>query len=145
MDILASILAYLGCVTGIVCALAISLMVYVSPPGQPAAVKPTVATAASAVKVTTIVAQAKPAPKVEPKVDKSEKTDRRDIHVASTAPEAAPDTAAAAPQQTISLTRRKAQISRAQFYRRVVEEQRLKRLAYQQNPDFEARFLGYAD
>jgi hypothetical protein len=130
MDILAPIFAYLGCVAGIVCALAISFMVYVSPPGQTTANKPNVATAASPLKVTTI-AQAKAAPKA----------DRHDTHVAS----AAGDAAAPPPPTVAFSARHRAQISRAQYYRRLVEEQRLKRLAYQQNPEFEARFLGYAD
>jgi|SRR5271156_5725217 len=132
MDIVASIFAYLGCVTGIVCALALSFMVYFSHPDQPAAnINHTVATAsAGAPKVTTIV-QANPAPKAE----------QKDARIASS------DAAtASAPRATVRVSaRHKVQLSRAQYYRRLVEEERARRWAYQQDPDFEARFLGYAD
>jgi hypothetical protein len=34
---------------------------------------------------------------------------------------------------------------RTQYFRRLVQEERAKRWAYQQDPSFENRFLGYAD
>jgi hypothetical protein len=143
MDILAAIFAYLGCVTGIVCALALSFTIYFSPHDHSAGVNPVSAVNGGtiALKVappkapaTTVaqVAPAAPAAKAEPQA------------VASAEPAAAATSKAGEPIAQ-SLTRRKALASRAQTFRRVVEEQRARRFAYQQDPDFEARFLGYAD
>jgi hypothetical protein len=47
------------------------------------------------------------------------------------------------PQPTA--THAKALAVRAQKWRRFVQEERARRWAYQQDPDFESRFLGYAD
>lgn len=126
MDILGSMLAYLGCVAGIVGALVISFIVYFSPPAHSTNIKhaiamvarPSVAKADQRTHIVTIVAQSTTTPQT------------------ATAP---PPTAVAAS------ARPKAQSSRAQAMRRLVEEERAKRWAYQQDPDFETRFLGYAD
>jgi cytoskeletal protein RodZ len=62
MDILASMLAYLGSVTGIVAALAISFVVYFSPSHHATAIKHAAATAAHSNSLTvTTIAQTKPA------------------------------------------------------------------------------------
>jgi hypothetical protein len=148
MDILAGIFAYLACIGGLLGALAISFMLYVSPHGHGQNVQQAAATGRSitASHVTT-VAQAKPAAqaKLAAKGDKSDKGEQpKDPHVASSvAPEATP--AATPTNPAISLRHKTQLASRAQNYRRLVEEQRARRWAYQQDPDFEARFLGYAD
>jgi hypothetical protein len=135
MDILAAMLAYLGCVTGIVAALAICFVVYFSPIHHAAATKHIAAAHSNALSVTTI-AQAKAA----------SMTDQHDASVAAAKtdkldPAVQPASAGPAP---VSI-RRKTQLSRTQYYRRQVQEERARRWAYQQDPDFEARFLGYAD
>jgi hypothetical protein len=151
MDILASMLAYLGCVSGIVCALVLSFVVYFSHPDRSAAhinhpvatanaaVRPVATASAAVAKVTTIAqvnpAQVNPTPKAEPK----DAPKNASVALSDT-------TTAAAPRATVPVsTRHKVQLSRPQHYRRLVEEERARRWAYQQDPDFEARFLGYAD
>ena len=135
MDILASMLAYLGCVTGIVAALAVSFVVYFSPVHH-AAMKHTAATAAhsSALRVTTI-AQAKLVSTAD-QHDTSVTPANTDKVETAVQPASVPAPVA---------VRRKIQLSRTQYYRRLVQEERARRWAYQQDPDFEARFLGYAD
>jgi hypothetical protein len=125
MDILASMLAYLGCVTGIVGALAISLFVFFSAPGQQIVPNSTLAVAAkpSAVQ-TAAVTGARPA---------STST------VAKIELARASKIAANTPKTQVSAT----QVSAAPH--RLVQEERARRFAYQQDPAFEARFLGYTD
>jgi hypothetical protein len=147
MDILASMLAYLGCVTGIVAALVMSFFVFFSTPDQPAVPKHTVALASKASasrpgeskvamsSATATAADATPASKLGPKIGPMA------AGVASGAPKAetVPQAASAAH------LRPRAQIGRAQYLRRLVQEERARRWAYQQDPDFDSRFLGYAD
>jgi len=134
MDILASMLAYLGCVTGIVAALAVSFVVYFSPLHHAAAMKRVAGAVAhsSALRVTTI-AQAKLV----------STTDQHDTSVTLAKTDKA-ETAVQSATASVAV-RRKTQLSRMPYYRRLVQEERARRWAYQQNPDFEARFLGYAD
>jgi hypothetical protein len=136
MDIIASMLTYLGCVTGIVAALAISVVVYFSPSHHAAAMKHAAATAAhsSALGVTTI-AQATPA----------STTDQHDASVTPAKTDKLDPAVQPASTPAPVSVRRKTRLSRTQYYRRLVQEERARRWAYQQNPDFEARFLGYAD
>jgi hypothetical protein len=124
MDILASMLAYLGCVTGIVGTLAISLFVFFSTPSQlqtiPTKSSHTISAKPSALK-TSAGADTKPSP--------TSGVARVEI---AHPPKIAADALA------------KTQIAPEQL-RRLVQDERARRFAYQQNPDFEARFLGYAD
>jgi hypothetical protein len=139
MDIIASMLAYLGCVTGILGALAISFFVVFSSPDQPTmpistvamTAKPSVAKAATVAAVTA----KPPAPKIA----------QVDSHPTSLGPkrEIVPQAATGRTASAINV-RQKTQLWAAQV-RRQEQEQRARRWAYQQNPDFEARFLGYAD
>lgn len=133
MDILASILAYLGCVAGIVGALLISFTVLFSTPGQ----LPN--TAPIAAKQSTAMA-AKPA---APKVTTASVASPAAQPVARSGGAATAAQAAAPPKTTIA--RSKILATRAQKWRRFVQEERARRWAYQQDPDFESRFLGYAD
>jgi hypothetical protein len=125
MDILASMLAYLGCVAGIVGALALSFTVLISAPGKPANIKHPLAMAAKqSVLKTAAAPQAKPSAPV----------------ISTVAQRVAlPETPVA------TAVRQKAEASRTQTLRRQVQEERARRWAYQQDPEFEARFLGYAD
>ena len=138
MDIIASMLAYLGCVTGILGALAISAFVVFSPPHQPATPAHTLAMTAkpSVAKATFVtVAAPKPAPEIV----------QADDHDASLGPKLAP-----VPQTTVGRTasaagvRKKTQLAAAAL-RRQAQEQRARRWAYQQDADFGTRFLGYTD
>lgn len=132
MDILASMLAYLGCVAGIVGALVLSFTVFISSPGtikHPG--KHRVAmTAKQSVLKTAAAPQAKPTAKLE-----------QGAPVASSVAQSTP-----VPQTTVAASaRQKTAVTRAEYLRRNVQEERARRWAYQQDPDFEARFLGYAD
>jgi hypothetical protein len=133
MDIIASILAYLGCVTGVVAALAISFMVYFSPVAQPASAPHAVALAAKS-----LPAKSPPTKTVAEAEQKTVPTHPNN----RVAPLAKNDaTPAAVPTSDV---RQKTKMSRAQW-NKLVQNERARRLAYQQDPDFEARFLGYAD
>jgi len=126
MDILGAMLVYLGSVTGIIAALAISGVLYFSPSHHATPLKQSVAM---------IVQQSKrqetrAAPSVAQSVPPLQSTVAQSVPPPQTA-------AAAAPLQV--------QAMRAQYLRRIVQEGRAKRWAYQQDPSFENRFLGYAD
>jgi hypothetical protein len=137
MDILASILAYLTCVAGIVGAFAVSIFVVFSTPDRPAIPQHSAATAG--------VSTLKTAALVE-----ATKTDKSAVNyvVSTTQKRETPPPAAAAQTASQKLAaidaRQKTKISRAQW-RQVVQQERSRRLAYQQGSDFETRFLGYAD
>jgi hypothetical protein len=133
MDILAAILAYLGCVAGLVGALAIAFTVLVSAPDQPPSAAPVVARQSAAM-------AAKPAaPKVTMASAARPATQpiARPHGAATVTPEATPTPPTAAHAKALAV--------RAQKWRRFVQEERARRWAYQQGPDFESRFLGYAD
>ena len=124
MDIIASILAYLISVTGVIAALAISFVVYFSPPDQRAA---------------NVVAAAKPPlfdMAVPAEIKGLKQTDLRTASKAEQAKPALPGVALDAQQ--------KPQTSREQL-RRLVDEERAKRFAERANTDFETRFLHYDD
>jgi hypothetical protein len=134
MDILASIFAYLSCVTGIIGALSISVMVVFAPPN---------AAAPANVTQTAIIKQTTAKPNVNAKSDKlaSDK-------LAAEEPAGAVTTVAQStrtpPTPKPGAARSKVP-TRAEYLRRLVQEQRARRWAYQTDPDFESRFLGYAD
>jgi hypothetical protein len=136
MDILASILAYLGCITGIIGALAVSLFLVLAPPhARTAAPAPTAVLAAQAsneatstISSNTITANTAPTPKADP--------------VATVAQGA--NTATSEKRTAGAPPKTKTRLSRAQ-QRRIVQEERARRWAYQQDDDFETRFMSYAD
>jgi hypothetical protein len=144
MDIVAPILAYLTCVTGIVGAFVVSFFVVFSTPEQAAIPQHSAAiVSVSTLKTATLAEAKKPAAK-DGQADKLTVN-----YVANTQKrEAAPQQAAAdqtASQKLAAIdARQKTKISRAQR-RQTVQQERTKRLAYQQGADFETRFLGYAD
>jgi hypothetical protein len=128
MDIIASLLAYLGCVTGIVGALAISFFVAFSPPRLEVPAHHAMVTATSRPPVvSTVAAAAAEAKPTSAAVQRDEKLAQHE-----TAPRPAPD------------IRQKARMPRAEA-RRLVQEERARRWAYQQDSNFDSRFLGYAD
>jgi hypothetical protein len=157
MDIVAPVLAYLTCVAGIVGAFAVSFFVVFSSPKPPVIAQQSAAVvSASAAKPAAIADLKKPVLKgttadnpavnhvaqvtqkrEEPTQTASARTARAPASPAS-APTAAPQKLAAGDPHP------KAKISRAQW-RELVQQERHRRLAYQQDADFESRFLGYAD
>jgi hypothetical protein len=127
MDILASMLAYLVSVAGIIAALAISFVVYFSTPDQQPPMP------------ANVVAAAKP-----PLFDMAAPAEVRglkqtDLRAASKAEQAKPSLPAVALD-----AQQKPQTSRAQL-RLLVDKDRAKRLASRANTDFETRFLHYDD
>lgn len=132
MDILASILAYLGCMTAVVAAMAISLAAFLSAPDQVPNVAPKQSIAITAKpgapKVITTAVAKEPA-----KLDQ----ELRGSSIAAQHTTSASTKAASARSKMLA--------ARAQKMRRFVQEERARRWAYQQDPDFDARFLGYAD
>jgi acyl-CoA synthetase (AMP-forming)/AMP-acid ligase II len=132
MDIIASMFAYLGCVTGIVGALVVSFYVYFATPGQTAARMQTASVAVTLDAGKTGALKTSPpnsaaASHLKPVITVAQRTEN--------APGTAPIAADA---------RQKGQSSTAQL-RRLAQEQRAKRWAYQQDPSFESRFMSYAD
>jgi hypothetical protein len=147
MDIIASILAYLTCVAGIVGAFLVSFyLVFATPSGPIIAEHRTAVANTAPLKVAAV-----PMPKTSGA--KGDRLDKREGNYATTvskhADRKALVTRAAAErmsrrQNLASAARQKGQISRAQW-RWLVEQERARRLAYQQSSDFESRFLDYAD
>jgi hypothetical protein len=127
MDILAAMLAYLGCVTGIVGALAISFYVYIAPPRQAAVPMQTAALAVKANDIKTGASKSPASTHLKPVITIAQRTQ-----------DAAPTVPVAAD------VRQKGQLSHAEL-RRLAQEQRAKRWAYQQDSSFESRFMSYAD
>ena len=153
MDILAPVFAYLTAVAGIVGAFVVAFSVVVTAPKQPAIEQH------SAAIVSVTAPKAVPAADLRPSVDAAKPalktaSDNQPVnHVAATTQkrEAAPQPAAAAKaapgvsqKPAVAEVRSKGKITRAQW-RQIVQQERSRRLAYQQGADFESRFLGYAD
>ena len=142
MDILASIFAYLVCVTGLVGTLVISFVIFFSPPKLhgPASL-PAVA----------LVAKALPgeAAKASPvtTIAGIKQTEERDPAAFTTG---RPDTAkafATEPNRSRAIAddvRQKPLHSRTHL-RRLADKARAKHLAYRERSSFEARFLGFDD
>ncbi len=152
MDILAPVFAYLTCVAGIIGAFVVSFYVLLAPPAQrPIAPRVAAVESVSATKgdllakkpvshraiVETAVNHAASAQTTQ----KREDTRHR---VARAAPAETRAAAGASPKLAANDPRAKGKITRAQW-REMVQQERNRRLAYQQNADFESRFLGYAD
>ncbi len=144
MDIVASILAYLGCMAGVVGALLISFSVFFSAPNVPQRVAGANGqTAATAAKTAT------PKPAIAAAKIPAQQSGRGASVVSTIAQNTTPQNTTsqkttAAPAPSVS-AHSKVVAARAQKMRRFVQEERARRWAYQQDPDFEARFLGYAD
>jgi hypothetical protein len=123
MDILASMLAYLVSVVGIIAALVVSFVIYFATPDRPPPVSPphVVGTATRP----SLVDMASAA-----ELKKASEIKSTDAHDAP--PPIAPD------------VRQRSSKSRAQL-RRLARLDRARRLAYRQSADFETRFLHYDD
>lgn len=146
MDILGPVFAYLTCVVGIVGAFVVSFFLVFSAPNGAAIPQPGTAIVSMTASKSDMLADAKkPALKSAP-------TDNSAVnHVAATTqkreatlPTKTPPQINAAQKLSAFDARTKGKISRAQW-RTMVAQERSRRLAYQQNSDFNSRFLGYAD
>jgi hypothetical protein len=156
MDILAPVFAYLTAVAGIVGAFVVAFSVVVSAPKQPvieqhsaAIVSATAPKAAPAADLRPSVDATKPAlrtaPDNPPVNHAAATTQKREGAPQQTAAaKTAPAPLAATQKPAVAEVRSKGRITRAQW-RQIVQQERSKRLAYQQGADFESRFLGYAD
>jgi hypothetical protein len=136
MDILAAMLVYLASLSGIIAALSISFFLYFSPPHQatpPEHIKQSVAL---------VVQQTAPKlPLLPQHANAGAATEQQEAQaVPSGAQSMPPQQKAAAASSPLQV-----QAMRAQYLRRMIQEERAKRWAYQQDPSFENRFLGYAD
>jgi len=129
MDILASILAYLGCVTGIATAMAMSCAILLSTPDQPVSSKPAIAMVA------------KPS---MPKTATTAKPQATGAEMAARVPPHGPAATVVAQTPRSADDRQKPQMTRANL-RRMVQVERARRWAFQQDQGFETRFLSYAD
>jgi hypothetical protein len=140
MDILASMFAYLGCVTGIVGTLALSFYLFFAAPNQAQthsiamAAKSDVFGKSDRLRIAS-AAQAKPDANVA----------HADTHVVSRVASQDASNVATTDASPATAAPKKAQLARASLLRRLVQEDRARRWAYQQDPSFETRFLGYAD
>jgi hypothetical protein len=160
MDLLAPVFAYLTFVAGIVGAFVVAFSVVVSAP------KSTAIEQHSAAIVGAPPPKAAPAADLRPTVDAAKpvlktaadnptvnhvaaNTQKREAApqqatAAKTPSATAPSPLAATQKPVVAEARSKGKITRAQW-RQIVQQERSKRLAYQQGADFESRFLGYAD
>jgi hypothetical protein len=157
MDILAPVFAYLTCVAGIIGAFVISFSVVFSPPKQPAVAQQSAAVVSVTAAKPPVVADLKKSVikgttadnsavnHVAPATQKREEPPQTATARTVQGPASPASASMAAPQKlAASDTHAKSKISRAQW-REMVQQERHRRLAYQQNADFESRFLGYAD
>jgi hypothetical protein len=133
MDILAAMLTYLVCITGLVAGLVMSFVVFFSAPGQfspPPGQTITVAAAQRSIKT----ALTPPPIKTMAKAEAAEK------QVAAAAAEAK-----AVPPPTIALDARQKPLFSQAHLRRLAEKERERQLAYRERSSFETRFLHYDD
>jgi hypothetical protein len=151
MDILAPVLAYLTCVAGIVGAFALSFFVVFSAPNGAAIPQRSEAVVSVTASKADMLADAnKPVLKTAPADNSAVNhvaatTQKREVTLPTkTPPQAVAGQMTAGQKQATIDPRAKSKISRAQW-REMVAQERSRRLAYQQNSDFESRFLGYAD
>ena len=128
MDILACVLAYLGCAAGIVVALAMSFAVVFSTPDQPiTAPHGTLASQPNHVKTVAAEQVMHDQVKLLPEaVDADQATDRFGAKHA----------------RDIREARRATELARL---RRLAHDEQARRWAYQQTPDFEHRFPSFTD
>jgi len=129
MDIIAAMLGYLTCVTGIIGALAISAFIVFATPDRTAVPQHALVLAAktSAAKPAATVAE-NPAP----------------VAARVIGHQTPPRSTVVAQSGVAKDARQKPRLSAAQL-RQMLQEERARRWAYQQDPGFEARFLGYVD
>jgi hypothetical protein len=131
MDILASIFAYMTCVAGIVGAFVLSAFVLFAAPDHASVTAQNSAVTArhAAAVLSTPAVNLSPTAPATKRVASSLAASNRPI------PGTPPDAEKRKPSRQVSVAQ----------LRRLARQERNKHLAYQQDPDFDARFLGYAD
>ena len=142
MDILASIFAYMTCVAGIIgaFAIAISVLFSASPSAKAPRQESTLATKHAAPALNTATVNASQTATATKRGTPSQTaTVTKRSTPSQTASNGAPVAPPAAEKRKPSR-----QVSAAQL-RHLARQERNKHFAYQQDPDFEARFLGHAD
>jgi hypothetical protein len=151
MDILAPVFAYLTCVAGIIGAFVVSFFIVFSAPNGAAIPQHDAAVVSATASKSDMLADAKKPVLKNAPADNSAvnhvaaTTQKREVTLPTkTPPQAVAAQITAAQKLTAFDARAKGKISRAQW-REMVAQERSRRLAYQQNSDFESRFLGYAD
>ncbi len=132
MDILASMFAYLVCVTGIVTGLVMSFVVFFSTPDpqSPTTGRVIAMLAKSSSIQTTRTSAETPTATIE----------QRDEHVASGAAKAE-----AMPPMAIAIVARQKPLFSKIHLGRLAAKERARHLAYRERSSFETRFLGYDD
>jgi hypothetical protein len=135
MDILASIFAYMVCMTGLLTGLIVSFVVFFSTPSQQAEA-PTraiamVATPSSGTAVKQFAAKELPVKTVA----SAQQTERGEAVLAN----------AAAAQVAVALDARQKSLLPPNRMRRLAAKERARHLAYRERSSFEARFLHYDD
>jgi hypothetical protein len=131
MDILASIFAYFTCVAGIIGAFALSIFVLFSAPDH-----------ASVILQNSALTTKHAAAVFSAATDNVSPAATATKRAASAQTAGTPEDVAATP--VIEKRKPSRQVSAAQL-RRLARQEHDKRVAYQQDADFDARFLGYAD
>ncbi|MGC1779051.1 MAG: hypothetical protein WBB34_13980 [Xanthobacteraceae bacterium] len=127
MDIIASMLAYSVCMTGLLTGLVMSFVVFFSPPGaRPAS--PTQVIAMVAKPSANDAAKASPIEKASP------------VETVARA-----RTTVAVPQPAVAADAQQKPFLTAHRIRQLAERQRGRHLAFRERSSFEARFLGYDD
>jgi hypothetical protein len=135
MDILASMFAYVVCMTGLLTGLIMSFVVFFSTPSQQAQA-PTGAIAMVATPSSTTAVKQFAATELPVKtVAKAQQMERSETVVAN----------AAAAQVAVALDARQKSLSSPNRMRRLAEKERARHLAYRERSSFEARFLHYDD
>jgi hypothetical protein len=129
MDIIASVLAYLISLTGIIAAMAIAFIVYFGPPAQ----------LASSPSDVNVAVTAKP-----PLFDMATSAEIKGIKKADLRAESKAEKAQQTPPVVALDAQQKPPTSPAQL-RKLAEKDRAKRLAERANTDFETRFLHFED
>lgn len=125
MDIIASILAYVVCMTGLVTGLIMSFLVFFSPPGgQPGT--PAQALAMAEEPSASAIAKVSPTENVLPVVTVAR-------------------AATAAPRAAVALDAEQKPLLTPHRRRQLAERERERHLAFRERSSFEARFLGYED
>jgi len=140
MDIIASIFAYLVCMTGIVTGLVLSLVVFFSDPNSQSAMPGQLAAMAAMPS-----AGKTPGKTVVGRIANNKQTDAQlQLKVQANAhvpPAAKADT----PQAAIAIDARQKQLFSKSQRRRLAERARARHLAYRDRSSFETRFLHYDD
>lgn len=157
MDILAPVFAYLTCVAGILGGFVVAFYLVVSPPNHaPLEASNEPIASVTATKSAPLIDLKKPAlrsaaadnPAVNHAAPNTQtREEARQPATARTAsPQGSGRVTSSATTQNVAANElhAKSKITRAQW-REMVQQERKRRLAFQQNADFESRFLGYAD